>query len=90
LGEIADGLGRPMAQVAIAWLTGRPGVASVLLGARTAAQLEVTLGAADLVLDDAAAAALTRASAPGLPPYPYGMLEDYAGMEVWRDLGTGA
>lgn len=84
---IAARHGRPPAHVAIAWLLTRPAVASVLLGARTVEQLEQTLGAADLVLDEAEVEALTRASDPGLPPYPYGMLEDYCDVPHWRRLG---
>ena len=41
------------AQVALAWVAGRPGVTSVLIGARTDEQLADNLGAADLRLDDA-------------------------------------
>lgn len=37
--EIADGLGRPMAEVALAWLIAQPGVASVIAGARNAEQM---------------------------------------------------
>jgi len=33
LHAVADEIGRPMAQVALAWVTGRPGVSSVLMGA---------------------------------------------------------
>ena len=32
---------------------------------------------------------LTAASAPGLPAYPYGFLEDWSGLDVWTQLGTG-
>ena len=87
---IAERLGRPPAHVALAWLRSRPGVASVLLGARTLEQLEDNLGAADLELDAEALAALGAASAPGLPPYPYGMIEDFCEVDVWRRLGTRA
>ncbi|MEM7274865.1 MAG: aldo/keto reductase [Actinomycetota bacterium] len=90
LADVAAGHGRPMAQVAIAWLLARPGVASVLLGARTAAQLDETLAAADLVLGAEELDRLTTVSAPGLPPYPYGMIQDVCGVEVWRRLGTSA
>ncbi len=41
------------AQVALAWVAGRPGVTSVLIGARTDEQLADNLGAAELRLDDA-------------------------------------
>lgn len=85
---VAERHERPMAQVAIAWLLTRPGVASVLLGARTVAQLDATLDAASLVLTDQDLAELGAASAPGLPDYPYGMLEQYSDMTVWQRLGT--
>ena len=80
--------GRPMSHVALAWLLSRPGVASVLLGARTVAQLEDNLGAADLELDEAERRELDEVSAPGLPPYPYRMIEEFCGVDVWRTLGT--
>ena len=85
---VAERHDRPMAHVAVAWLLTRPGVASVLLGARTPGQLADVLGAASLTLPDDDLAALGRASAPGLPDYPHGMLEEYAGMRVWDTLGT--
>lgn len=85
---VAERHSRPMAQVAIAWLLARPGVASVLLGARTPEQLDGVLGAASLALPEADLVELGRASAPGLPDYPYGMLEEYCGMTVWETLGT--
>ena len=46
--EIADGRGVSGAQVALAWLLGRPGVASVIVGARTDEQLADNLKAAEL------------------------------------------
>ena len=85
---VAERLGRPPAHVALAWLAGRPGVASVLLGARTPEQLAGNLDAADLALDKADADALTALSAPGVPAYPYGMLRDFSAMDVWERLGT--
>ena len=48
--EIAEARGVSPAQVALAWTLGRPGVASVVVGARTEEQLADNLGAADLVL----------------------------------------
>ena len=58
------------AQVALAWLLGRPAVASVVIGARTEAQLADNLKAADLVLT---AEERTRLDAVSAPPllYPY-------------------
>lgn len=85
--NIADRIGRPMAHVALAWLLSRPGVASLLLGARSADQLEANLGAADLELEGDDLEALTRVSASALPPYPYQFLADWSEMRVWDDLG---
>ncbi len=47
----ADRLGRPPAQVALRWVLQRPGVSSVIVGARNAGQMEQNLGAAELDLD---------------------------------------
>lgn len=88
LTAVADRHGCPVAHVAIAWLLSRPGVASVLLGARTTAQLDENLGAAHLRLDREDIAELTSVSAPGLPPYPYEMVEEFCDVDHWRRLGT--
>jgi aryl-alcohol dehydrogenase-like predicted oxidoreductase len=87
VGAVAAEHDRPMSHVALAWLLSRPGVAAVLLGARTVTQLRESLAAADLVLDDDQIDRLTRVSAIDLPPYPYGMLEDFCDVDVWRRLG---
>ena len=58
--EIADGHGVSAAQVALAWLLGRPAVASVIIGARTEEQLADNLAAADLVLSESSGRASTR------------------------------
>jgi aryl-alcohol dehydrogenase-like predicted oxidoreductase len=47
--EVAEGLGVPMANVALAWLLQRPAVTSVILGARTTQQLTENLAAVDVV-----------------------------------------
>jgi aryl-alcohol dehydrogenase-like predicted oxidoreductase len=70
--EIAEGRGVPMSQVALAWVADRPAVTSVILGARSVAQLDENLGAADLHLSDKETARLTDASAPLVADYPYG------------------
>ncbi|MDO9377725.1 MAG: aldo/keto reductase [Nocardioidaceae bacterium] len=69
---VAEARGATMAQVALAWLRDRPSVTSVILGARTTAQLVDNLGSADLVLDPAEVDALDAASDPGAADYPYG------------------
>lgn len=79
---------RPPAHVALAWLLTRPGVVSVLLGARTDAQLADLLAAADLELTAEEVARLTAVSAPGLPPYPYGLVAEACGATDWDALGT--
>jgi aryl-alcohol dehydrogenase-like predicted oxidoreductase len=68
--EIADGHGVSAAQVALAWLRDRPGVASVIVGARTDEQLADNLGAAELALADDEVARLEQISRPPLI-YPY-------------------
>jgi aryl-alcohol dehydrogenase (NADP+) len=72
--RIAEGRGVSMAEVALAWLTDRPGVTSTILGARTLDQLETNLSAAGLHLTDAETAVLDQASDPHAPDYPYGEL----------------
>jgi aryl-alcohol dehydrogenase (NADP+) len=86
--NLAERRGVSMSQVALNWVKGRPGVASVLLGCRTEAQLEDNLGALAWDLDEDEAAGLTRVSAPEMPTYPYGFLEKHAEVGIWRDLGT--
>ena len=68
--EIAEGRGVSAAQVALAWLLGRPGVSSLVIGARTDEQLADNLAAADLVLADDERARLDEISAPPLI-YPH-------------------
>ncbi|MDI5962911.1 aldo/keto reductase [Streptantibioticus silvisoli] len=70
---VADGRGTSMAQVALAWLLSRPMVSSVILGARTLAQLDDNLGADGLVLSAAELDRLDAASDPGAADYPYGV-----------------
>jgi aryl-alcohol dehydrogenase-like predicted oxidoreductase len=70
--EVAEGRGVSMAQVALAWLVDRPGVTSVILGARTVEQLEDNLGAAGLHLTSDETAKLDEASDPAAADYPYG------------------
>jgi aryl-alcohol dehydrogenase-like predicted oxidoreductase len=70
LGEIADARGVSIAQAAINWLIQRPGVSSVIVGARTEEQLKDNLAAADWRLTEDEVARLDRVSARPLP-YPY-------------------
>jgi aryl-alcohol dehydrogenase-like predicted oxidoreductase len=70
--SIAADRGASMAQVALAWLADRPSVASVIIGARTSAQLQDNLGAADMHLSAEETARLDTVSDPGAADYPYG------------------
>jgi aryl-alcohol dehydrogenase-like predicted oxidoreductase len=69
---VAAQRGVSMSRVALAWLHSRPGVASVVLGARTVEQLQDNLGAIEVALGDDEIALLDAASDPGAAPYPYG------------------
>ncbi|NWJ42404.1 MAG: aldo/keto reductase [Geothrix sp.] len=70
---VATELGTGVAQVALAWVLARPGVASPILGARTLAQLDGNLASLDLTLPEAMIARLDAASAP-TPIFPHGFL----------------
>lgn len=67
----ADGLGVSPAEVALAWVRGRPGVTSALVGTRTAAQLRTALASEELVIPAQILQALNDVSAPpmGYPEY---------------------
>ena len=47
---VGDGRGVSAAQVALSWLAGRPGISSLIVGARNEAQLQDNLASASLVL----------------------------------------
>src|SRR5580700_2566779 len=72
--KVAEDRGVSMAEVALAWVTARPGVSSTILGARTLDQLEANLRSAGLHLTAAETAALDAASDPHPVDYPYGEL----------------
>jgi aryl-alcohol dehydrogenase-like predicted oxidoreductase len=72
--RIAEQRGVSMAEVALSWLTDRPGVTSTILGARTVDQLEANLRAAGLHLTAEETATLDTASDPEPTDYPYGPL----------------
>ncbi len=77
LDAIAKGRGKTVAQVALNWLLRRPGVTSVIIGARNEAQLKDNLGAAGWSLSEEEVRRLEEAS--DLPePYPYWHQHKYA------------
>jgi aryl-alcohol dehydrogenase-like predicted oxidoreductase len=76
--EIADARGLSMSQVALNWIARKPGVASIIIGARRTAQLEDNLGAAGWSLSDEE---MTRLDAASVTPpiYPYDMHRFFTG-----------
>ncbi len=68
--EIADGRGVSAARVALAWLLARPGITTVIVGARTDEQLADNLAAATLELTPDEHARLEAVSRPPLI-YPF-------------------
>ncbi len=68
--EIAESHSVSAAQIALAWLLGRPGVTSIVVGARTDEQLADNLKAADLTLSEDERKRLDDVSAPPLI-YPF-------------------
>jgi aryl-alcohol dehydrogenase-like predicted oxidoreductase len=76
--DIAAAHGASPAQVALAWLLGRPAVTSLIIGARTDEQLRDNLGGADLALTTDEREALDKVSAPELV-YPH-----------WHQLATAS
>ena len=83
LQTVAEDRDVSMAEVALSWVTNRPGVTSTILGARTVAQLEANLASDDLTLTDAEVSALDEASDLGATDYPYGAM---GRQQVARDL----
>jgi aryl-alcohol dehydrogenase-like predicted oxidoreductase len=63
---VADGLGKPPAEVALAWVIGRPCVTSTLIGATRVEQLEKNLASQVTSLPEDAIRVLDEASAPEL------------------------
>jgi aryl-alcohol dehydrogenase-like predicted oxidoreductase len=78
--QVVDEVARPHqathSQVALAWLLQQPAVCSVILGARTQAQLDDNLAAGQLSLSEEELARLSEASEPD-DPYPYRFLKRY-------------
>ncbi|MBX7256126.1 MAG: aldo/keto reductase, partial [Candidatus Hydrogenedentes bacterium] len=73
---VADGLGQPMANVALAWLMAQPGVTSVIVGARRPDQLARNLKSVELTLSSDTLKELDSISQP---------LKDYFGLnaDLW-------
>lgn len=81
VGEIAEKRGISYSQTALAWLRAKPTVSSVIMGARTLAQLRDNLGAAEIELTPNEVSLLdTASSLPEL--YPYSMIAEYGQRET--------
>ncbi len=74
LETVAKGRDATIPQTALAWLRAQPGVTSVIVGARTEAQLEEDLGAANVDLTPEELVRLSSVTAPR-PLYPGWMVE---------------
>lgn len=72
LREVADRLGRPLSQIALAWTARQPQIGTVLLGSRTESQLADNLASTEVELATDAVTRLSEASAIELG-FPYGI-----------------
>jgi aryl-alcohol dehydrogenase-like predicted oxidoreductase len=70
LDAVAQETGKPIPQVALAWLLRKPTISSVIIGARNEAQLRDNLAAASLMLTREQVSRLDTASEPQVA-YPY-------------------
>ena len=84
LREVADECGCSMARAALAWVSTQPGVASVLLGARTGAQLADNLASLEVELSSAQRDRLDRASAIEL-----GFPHEFLASDAVKDIVFG-
>ena len=75
LRAVAAEIGRPPAQVALAWVSARPGVSSVLLGASTLEQLQGNLASMEITFTPEQLQTLDDAS-PIDPAFPRGFFSD--------------
>lgn len=72
LAEVADAIGKPMAQIALNWVVTQPGIGAAIVGASKLAQLDDNLGALGFAIPDELRAKLEVASALQ-PTYPYSL-----------------
>jgi aryl-alcohol dehydrogenase-like predicted oxidoreductase len=91
LREVSAEVGRPPAQVALAWACGRPGITSPILGVSRLDQLHDNIASLDIVLTPVQTDRLTTASAPRaaypsriFSPAVNGMVFGGAAVSGWR------
>jgi len=78
LGALSEQTGKSFTQLALAWTAQKPGVSSVVFGARTLEQLKDNLGAGELVLTAEQMKQLDDASAFDIG-YPYDFIQGIQG-----------
>ncbi|MEV6646896.1 aldo/keto reductase [Amycolatopsis sp. NPDC051371] len=86
VGAVAEQRGVTRAQVALAWLHGKPVVTAPLVGANTTAQIDDAVASLDIELTDAELAALER---PYTPRYDFQGVSDEAEMQRIRESVPG-
>ena len=86
----ADGLGTSPLAVAAAWVRDRPGVASVVIGARDAAQLLGGLAAETITLSAEITAALDDVSDPADTAVTDHVFAEFCAAGLWPGVGKGA
>ncbi|MFK3983856.1 aldo/keto reductase [Micromonospora sp. NPDC050397] len=86
---VASDLGRSMAQVAVNWVATQPGVASVVIGASGAEQLDSNMAALDFEIPQELRARLDEASAPEVPALYSMFTPEYQSWIVSPGLGIG-
>jgi aryl-alcohol dehydrogenase-like predicted oxidoreductase len=77
LRAVSDGLGSPMAAVALAWVRQQPEVTATIFGARTVAQLDANLASLQVTIPERQLAELDEATRPRLE-FPADLLRDVA------------
>jgi aryl-alcohol dehydrogenase-like predicted oxidoreductase len=86
VGKIAAERGVTRAQIALAWLHGKPVVTAPLVGANTTAQIDDAVASLDIELTDEELAALER---PYTPRYDFQGISDETEMQKIRDQIPG-
>src|SRR5690349_499165 len=86
VGAIAAGRGVTRAQVALAWLHGKPVVTAPLVGANTTAQIDDAVASLEIELTAEELAALER---PYTPRYDFQGISDEAGLQKIRERIPG-
>ena len=88
LRAVAEDIGRPPAQVALAWAVAQPGITSTLIGASKLAQLEDNLAALEINLTPQQLETLNSVSSPGLDFFSAGLRQVVFGgasVKGWND-----